>query len=143
MKKQMQPWLVRVIQYGSSFAVAAGIMWLYLSTHGLGDELSVSEKLRLWCDACTIPGLLYLMFGALVWASGLGALDGLSYALGNLFRSLIPGARARAQKEYYEYVQERREKRLQITKYAFLFISGLILLAAAVILLILFYQYNA
>ena len=143
MERKMPHGVELLIKYGSCMVVAGLLIWFYLSSHGLAETETTPERLVMWCDALTIPGLLYILVGALIWAAGFGALDGIGYGLSTLFRSLIPGGRAKKQKTYYEHVMDRREKRLAVTKYAFLFFSGLVLMAAAVVLLIVYYNYAA
>ena len=127
-----------ILKYGISTFIAVFLIWLYLSERDLAGA-TVLEKYRMLCDAFFIPGILFLMVGGLVWASTKGAMDGISFLVQNLFRSLIPGARAHTTQKYYDYLQERKEKRKKASSYRFLFVVGGICMALSLVFLFLFY----
>ena len=91
------------------------------------------EKMVLICDALTVPGMLLLMVGALIWAANTGALDGITYAVGFAVRALIPGGRHKDER-YADFVERQREKRVK--GYGFLLITGGITMAVATVFLI-------
>ena len=102
--------------------------------------LSWADRYRYLSDAFTIPGLLYLMIYALIWASSLGALDGIGYLLKNTVAALIPGMRAKKPASYFEYMEKRKEKRKPINRFRFLLLVGGICLIVAIVFIFLFYQ---
>ena len=129
----------KLIKYVTSFLAGGGLFCLYLFTR----EFPVSEtaeNYHMLSDAATIPGLLFIMFGALVWASSLGAMDGFSYGLSHLFRALIPGARNDKEETYAEYLERRREKYGKAKGYGFLLVTGLVYLVIAAVFVALFYS---
>ena len=81
-----------------------------------------------------------MMFGALIWVAGLGALDGISFAVKGLLRRLIPGSRLNSEdnESYYEYIQKKRAKKTRA--YMPLVIVGAVYTVFAIIFIILFYQ---
>ena len=126
----------RIAKYGGAAAFAGLMAWLYISLRDF-DGAKLVDKYRMLSDAFTVPGILLLMFGCLVWISNLGALDGLAYAVNFAIRSLIPGGRYKDEK-YADYVERKRENRVK--GYGFLFISGGMTMAVAIVFMILFYM---
>ena len=129
----------RVIKYVTSFLLGGGLAYLYLALRDFPSEDAV-ENYRMLADATTVPGILFIMSGALVWASSLGALDGVSFALGKVFRSLIPGARLREDEKYADFVERRREKAKKSSGYGFLFITGAVFMAVSLFFSLMFYR---
>lgn len=121
-----------LIKYGGSTLFVAVMAYAYIAMRDFaGAELW--EKMVMICDALTIPGLLLLMVGALIWAANTGALDGITYAVSFAFRSLIPGGRHKDER-YADYVERQREKRVK--GYGFLLITGGITMAVAIVFMI-------
>ena len=129
----------KLIKYLTSFLLGGGIVYLYLSLREF-PAADAKENYRMIADATTVPGMLYIMSGALAWASSLGALDGISYALRNAFRALIPGARLREDEKYADYVEKRREKAKKSSGYGFLFITGAVFMAVSLFFILMFYR---
>ena len=127
---------VLLAKYGGSAAFAGVMAWLYISLRDF-DGAKLADKYRMLSDAFTVPGILLLMFGCLIWISNLGALDGLAYAVSFAIRSLIPGARYKDEK-YGDYVERKQENRVK--GYGFLFVSGGVTMAVAIVFMILFYS---
>ena len=125
-------------KYGASFLLGGGLFCLYLFTREF-PAAEASENFRMLSDAATIPGLLFTMFGALIWAASLGAMDGLSYGLRSAMRALLPGGRVQKEETYAEHVTRRREKYANSRGYGFLLLTGLVFLAIAGIFIALFY----
>ncbi len=100
------------------------------------------EKYRMLCDAFTIPGMLLVLLGCLVWASDIGGFYGIGYVFNYASRSIlqfiVPNSLSEVE-NYFDYVQ-RKKAEGHITGYGFLFITGGISLIIAVIFLVLFYQ---
>ena len=128
---------VRLLKYGITFGFVALCAGVYIGTRDFMGESLMGKHLIL-CDAFTIPGLTLLMLGCLVKLSNAGALDMISYALNYAWRRLIPGGAREEQEPYFEYVQRKKENRL--TGYGFLFITGGIAMAIALINMALFYR---
>ena len=126
----------RLAKYGFCALFEAGMAFAYLLPRDFAGA-DVKEKYQLLCDALTVPGVLLICAGALVWVSSLGALDGLSYGLRLAFRALIPGKRLQKEESYHDYVSARRKKR--VGGYSFLLISGAVTVVLSLIFLGLYY----
>ncbi len=114
--------------------------YLYIRNREFPVESAV-ENYRILADAFTVPALLFLMFGALLWAAGKGAVDGVSYAFTWAIKSLLPGARlASKDLSYAAYVEEKREKRKKSRGFSFLFFCGLGFMAVTAVFIFLFYK---
>ena len=124
-----------LIKSGIVSAVGILVVILFVSSSDFGAQTMV-EKYKILCDAFTIPGLLMLMFAAMLSISNEGGLDGISYLMKQGFRMLT--FRGLGQEKYLDYVQNRRENRL--TGYGFLYIVGAAFMAVALIFLALFYS---
>ena len=129
----------RVIKYVTSFLLGGGLAYLYLALRDFPSEDAV-ENYRMLADATTVPGILFIMSGALVWASSLGALDGVSYALGKAVRALIPGGRFREDEKYADYVERRREKAKKSAGPRFLFVTGAVFMVISLFFVFMFYR---
>ena len=124
-----------LIKSGIVSAVGILVVILFVSSSDFGAQTTV-DKYKLLCHAFTIPGLLMLMFAAMLSISNEGGLDGVSYLVKQGFRMLT--FRGISQEKYLDYVQHRRENRL--TGYGFLYIVGSVFMAVALIFLALFYS---
>lgn len=121
-----------LIKYGCSTLFVAVMAYSYIAARDFAGA-KTWEKMVMICDALTVPGMLLLMVGALIWAANTGALDGITYAVGFAFRALIPGGRHKDER-YADYVERQREKRVK--GYGFLLITGGITMAVATVFLI-------
>ena len=126
----------KLLKHGITGAVCLGLAAVYALTRDF-TVLSLVAKFRILCDAFTIPGILCLCVGALLWVSNDGFFYGLSYCLEIAWKALIPGGRRKTER-YYDYVARKKEKK--ITGYGFLFAWGGGCMAAAIVFLVLFYR---
>lgn len=127
-----------LLKYGITSAIGFLLVWLYfwLQFEDL-SALAALETLELYrriCDAFTVPGVLILMSGCLVWLSNEGALDGVSYAVSFAIRMLIPGMGGH--ERYSDYLERKRSNRVK--GYGFLFIVGGAFFAVAILFLVLY-----
>ena len=127
---------VRLTQYGLCGLFVGLMAWLYLWLRDFAGAEG-AERYQLLCDALTVPGVLLLCAGALIWVTNLGALDGLGYGLRLALRALIPGRRLQKEESYRDYVLGRQQKRVK--GYGFLLISGAVTIAVSLIFLGLYY----
>ena len=128
------------IRYGITIGICALMIWGVISirTSELGaySQLSKLLRYRVLCDAFTVPGMLLILSGLMVFVSNEGALDGLSYLGHYLKNMLIPGSRSKT-KKYFDYVEAKREKRVK--GFGFLFVVGGACMLIALVFLGLFY----
>lgn len=128
--------LVNLIKYGCCAVFVGLLVWAFMAMRDFSAALLL-EKYRMLCDAFTIPGVVLLMIGSLVWVSNTGALDGISYCLRFMVFSLIPGKRLERDEKYGEYIERRMQNRVK--GYGFLFWSGLATMAIALVFYALYY----
>lgn len=115
--------------------VVGALAWLFVSLRDY-DAANQADRYRMLCDAFTIPGVILIMVGALVWVSTQGALDGITYCVRFAIFSLIPGKRLERDEKYAEYVERKCGNRIK--GYGFLFVSGAVTMAIAIVFLILY-----
>ena len=130
-----KPDRTNLIRYAIAFAVGIALSIVYVSVRDFGTQ-ELADKYRILCDAFTVPGALLLLSGALMTVSNTGALDGLGYVGKQAVGMFIPG-KGLGTERYADYVERRRQKRVQ--GYGFLYVSGSIFVALALVFLILFY----
>lgn len=130
------------IAYILSIAFVGILVGLYIGLRDFNGT-SLMEKYRMLCDAFTIPGVLLILFGSLVWVSDLGGFYGIGYVLNYAKKSIshffVPGALGNSE-SYYDYI-ERKKSEGHLTGYGFLFVVGGITMLIALVFLFLFYQY--
>ena len=126
----------KLLKYGITGAVCLALAAVYCLTRDF-MALGLVAKFRILCDAFTVPGILCLCVGALLWVSNDGFFYGLSYCLEIAWRALLPGGR-RKMERYYDYVTRKKEKK--ITGYGFLFVCGGVCMAVAIVFMVLFYR---
>lgn len=125
------------IGLGVSLAFGLTSSHLYCSNYHLLSA-GTADRYRILCDAFTIPGVILLMVGLLVWISTTGMFDSLGFAFSWLGARLIPGLALRRNEKYYDYVTRKRGNRAK--GYRFLYIVGGVFLAVAIVFFILFYS---
>ena len=131
-----------LVSYIVALLIGVAMSLLVASNYGFGAAPDKLTKYRILCDACTIPGVFLLCCGLLSWIAEQGTFDILAYAGRSIFRVFHREAN---HIRYYEFVEERREKRAERERGHFLFLifTGAAFLVAAVIFMLLFYRlYN-
>lgn len=121
-------------RYVSSFAVMGTCTFLVLYLRQHSADLEQAEKYLNLADAFTIPAVIMLMVGVLVWISTTGSFDMLGYGLKKAKDAFIPSPYTHEQ--FYDYKMRKNEKRIK--GYSFMFISGGIYLIPAVVFNILY-----
>ena len=124
-----------LLKYGISGGVCAILVAVYCLSRDFA-QMELAERYRTLCDAFTIPAVLALCGGFLLWAANDGAFHGLTYCVGIAWKVLLPGGRQKIEK-YYDYVTRRKEKK--ITGFGFVFVVGGVCLVVALIFFALFY----
>ena len=125
-----------LLKYGVSGGICLGFAVFYCYVRDF-SQMETAEKYRALCDAFTVPGLLCLCIGALIWASNDGFFYGIGYCLKAAWQALIPGAGHRMG-NYYDYVTGKKEK--QAAGYGCLLVVGSMCMAAAFVFFALFYR---
>lgn len=124
------------MKYGSCAVFDALMVVFYLSLRDL-ENAELVDKFLYLADAFTIPGMLLILLGAMVWVSNQGALDGIAYCVRLAIYSLIPGKRVERDEKYGDYVERKRGKRVK--GYGFLFFSGIATMLIAFVFMAQFY----
>ena len=121
-----------VIKYAVATGVALALCLLTLWLHGFTLDGELVDKYRILADAFTIPGILMLMVGCLVWISTTGFFDILSYAFINLKERLVPFVGAKSEHEtYYDY--KVRKGKSRASGYAYMFVVGAAFMVIALV----------
>lgn len=125
-----------LLKYGITAAVCIAMAVFYCWVRDFA-QMSLVARYRTLCDAFTVPGLLAICVGLLLWVSNDGFFYGLGYCLDVARKALIPGGRKKMER-YYEYVERHKQKK--ITGYGVLFVCGGVCMVIAVVFMILFYS---
>ena len=134
----MSKWIARLLKYGITAAVGGVMCAGVLSLHGYADAASAADRYRILADAFTIPGVILMLSWVLVWLSGEGAFEGISYAFSYALRMLVPGG-SKNPERYSDYVLRRREKG-GLKGVGFLFFTGAAFFLVALVFIALFYS---
>ena len=129
-----------LIKYGISVGISLALAYIYISARLDLRNLSQTAPVDIYlifCDAFTVPGMLFLMSGLLMSISNMGALDGLGYVAVNGLKMLIPGG-GKKPETFQAYLERRRENRIR--GYGFLYVTGLGCTAVSLVFMILFYS---
>lgn len=127
--------LVALIKYGSAVIFGAIIFFITISVRNIYTQTSIKEIYRYISDGFTIPGVIILCAGVLVFLSNQGAFMGVGYVVKHAVVMLIPFI-----KKKNESYQEYCEKKKAVKGYLFLFIVGGIYLILGIIFIILYYS---
>ena len=133
--RKHRPSCLKFIQYGTCAVTTALLAAAYADIWNLCNA-PLQERYKLLCDAFTIPGMLMILLGTLLWVSNEGAFYGVSYCLRIALFALIPGKRKDAYEKYGDYVERKQQKKVQ--GYSFLFWSGLVAMAIALVFFALY-----
>lgn len=127
-----------LLKYGISIGVCLLLAVVYLIfADFLNEELTLKDQLRILCDAFTLPGMLCVFGGVLVWLGNEGTFDGIGYVLSYAFHALLPGS-LNKRESYKEYLERKSGKRT--TGYGFIFVVGLVCMVLAFLFLALFHM---
>ena len=126
-----------IIRYVISLCAGGLSVWLVLALRGFSSIADEALRMKALADAFTIPGVVFLMVCVLVWLSTTGFFDFIGFALGNFGRALIPMSR-KPHQTFYDYKVSRMEKRA--SGYSCIFVTGALLVAAAIVFTVLFYR---
>lgn len=117
-------------KYLFSTIAGATLTFFVLSNRGFFEATDSALKMLYLADAFTIPGVLILMLGVMVWISTKGLFDILTYSLGRFTRTLIPFTKT-TDERFGDYKERKSENRIK--SYSFMFIVGGVFLFAAIV----------
>ena len=123
------------------YGISGGICLIYAAWHCFSRnvlEMSAVDLYRTVGDSFTVPGLLCLFAGVIVWLSNEGAFNGVGYVLKTTVYSLIFFGRRGTMETYGDYVEKQKKKKT--TGYGFLFLIGAVCIAISGVFLALYYQ---
>lgn len=126
---EQTPRTLRKYLITSGAAVLAGVIVMWLE--GFFSGLDVINQMRVLADAFSVPGVLLIMIGVLVWVSSEGIFDAFGYAFYHARAMFIPSFRAYKHVTFYDYKMERSGKRAH--GFSFLFFTGLGFLAVGIV----------
>ena len=99
-------------KYTVIIAIAAAIAVFIMSVKGINTVESTIDTYKILTDAFTVPGVLFMMIAALMWASKDGFFDGLGFSASRIGNAFLPLVGAVSQHEnYYEYKQRKIKNR--------------------------------
>ncbi|MFA5485501.1 MAG: DUF3899 domain-containing protein [Bacilli bacterium] len=130
----MNKTVAAILKYVVGFLIAAGIFFLAIGMRNIYTETDIRQIYRFLADGFSIPGMLYLGLGFLIWFANLGTFHGIGYSLRHLFMMLLPFVRKKHQ-TYADYVEAQKT----VSGYAFLFIIGGVFFATGIVFTILFF----
>ena len=134
----MSTWKKKLLQYGICGLVGAVIAYFVMDAEGLFLIWGSSKQsvVSILCDAFFVPGILLTMFGCLLWIANTGFFDSLGYAVRTAAHLLIP-FRKTERKTFYDYKEEKAEKRGKTPTFIGI-VGGFYLLLSAVFLVIFY-----
>ncbi len=126
----------KLIKYGITALIGLLLAVFVLNNYGFFEMSEADDRYKCLCDAFTIPGVVLIMCGALVWISQQGMFDSLSYA----GKMIVDQFRINSEHlKYGDYVMEKRENRKE-GGFGFLIITGAVFTAISLIFLALYHM---
>ena len=122
-------------KYVISVGIAIGMVFLTLWFQEFWKQTELVVKYKILSDAFTVPGLVFILVGCLVFLTNEGSLTALGYMLKRLGKMLNPFSN-KDMERYADYVESRKK----VTGYSFLFYTGLFFSVIAAVFIILFYS---
>lgn len=119
-----------LITIGTGLAAALYVAFI----RGIFSETNPSQIFAILSDSFTVPGVLLTGIGGLMFVSNEGGFDALSYGITS-FIDLFRKEKKNKYKTFYDYKEEKASKTLPVS---FVLISGLIFMALAIIMLLLY-----
>ena len=125
----------KIIKYSVLSAIGLLMAYIVLNNYGFFETADLAYRYRILCDAFTIPGVIFIMCGALVWISQQGMFDSMSYAL-KMIKDQF--SREHDHVKHGDYVLEKQENRKN-GGFGFLIITGSVFVAISLVFFALFY----
>ncbi len=124
-------------RYLITLAICLAGVGLIVWSKELFSQTAPDVIFHILSDAFFVIGVVTTGMGLLAFASNEGTFDALSYGVGRFFDFFRKKKRMQYD-TFYDYRESRAEKKVQ---FGFLLICGLILLAVAVIMYVLYLQF--
>ena len=124
----------KLIGYIITNVISIAFVLYLIFMYDLFKQTESKEIFNILCTAFFVPGVLCLLFAALIALSNEGSLDAISYMLRRLGQNLIPFIKKNDEK-YADYV----EKKKRVTGYSFMTWTGLVYTIISVIFLIIYF----
>lgn len=116
------------------FGIASLIVFIVIWIKGFFTD-SIATNLGILSDAFFVSGIMFILFGGMLFVSGEGALIGIGFVLRNVVLAFVPMGRAKH--EVYADYRERKLAERRDRKYNFVFITGLLFLVVGIILTVI------
>lgn len=117
--------------------MCAGLVVVILLSKNISQVTEKKGIYKALCDAFFVPGVLSLLFFALLFVVREGAFDGLAYATKNALSRLIPSGKKEIQK-YTDYKAEKSAGREKKSSVIFLLVIGGVFFAASLVFFVLY-----
>ncbi len=121
-------------KYLICFGIASAIVFAVIAINGFFTD-SISVNLGIFSDAFFVSGILFILFGGMLYVSGEGALLGIGFVLRNIVLAFIPMGRARH--EVYADYRARKLEGAKNRKLGTIFVTGLVFLAVGLTLTVI------
>ena len=128
-----------LIKYGVTAVVGGLMVLLYLWLNDFSLMHDTADRYKALANSFTVPGVIMVCVGALVWLTNEGSLRFLGYAAESIKRMLLPGRGLREREKYGDYLA-RKEEKGPVKGFSFLFWCGLGFIAVAVVFIVLYYS---
>lgn len=124
----------KLIGYIITNVICIAFILYLIFANKLFEQTELKEIYNILCTAFFAPGVLCLLFAALIALSNEGSLDSISYMLRRLGQNLIPFIKKNDEK-YADYVANKK----RVSGYSFMTWSGLVYFVISMIFLILYF----
>lgn len=121
------------LKYLIAFLVATAIFFTVISIRNIFTLTDRQKIIGALSDGFTIPGVLFICLGLLVWLANLGSFHGIGYVMKHLFTMLIPLSK-KNHETYADYIETRKKT----NGFSFLFIIGGFFLSLGILFLLLY-----
>ncbi len=123
------------IKYLVQTVIALMLSLIIMNLRGAFDsEAAAADRFKAVCDGFSVTAMLYISFGILMWVSTTGFFDIFGYAFRKGAHAIIPGMGLdKSNKSYYDYKQDKMDKRNTKPMYSTLIIGVLFLIVSAIL----------
>ena len=126
-----------VTKYTIAIILGATLSTIALSLNGFFDTDVAIIQYKLLADAFSAPGMIMMLVPVLIWISGEGLFDGLTYALSSL-GNMLTFRGYKKQEKFYDYKMRKAEKRMN-SGYWFILFVGIGFMLISCVFLAIFY----